>query len=74
MNKQFKHMLTALSGKLISTDKLTVEHSKPAALLSIIMTVDLSIKWSLNINTNSHIYSRLFQMEESFQIHGVTDP
>jgi hypothetical protein len=68
------YMWTALSGKLISTDKWTVQHSKPAALLSIIMRAVLSIKKSLNININSDIYSQLFQKEESFQNHGVTDP
>jgi hypothetical protein len=67
-------MWTALSGKQISTDKWTVQHSKQAVLLSIIMWADLSMKWSLKININSHIYSRLFQMEQSFQNHGAPDP
>ena len=67
-------MWTVSSDKLISNDKWTVEHSKQAALLSFIMRADLSIKWSLNININSHIYGQVFQMEESSRNHGVTDP
>ena len=42
-------------------------------LLSTIMWADLSIKWSLKINTNSRIYSELFQMEEYFQNYRVPD-
>jgi hypothetical protein len=43
------------------------------SLLSTIMWADLSIKWSLKINTNSRIYSELFQKEEYFQNYRVPD-